>query len=151
MQSSSNITARWLCDNSVRPLWWSSGRQVWWREQWWYPIFWILTGKPTVVWLNGQAVEVENFPRKFLSSGETSAVCYWCSDETLDPEDWCFIDDWPKALCGRCCHWYAHSNGGPYEPRALTRQSKRIRKLFPGLPETVAESLACFLHAWHEP
>ena len=139
----SHSWARWLVNNS--------GRQVWWGGQWWYPVCWNVRGRIAGVWMNRQAVDNLHFPLLWLPSAETSAVCYWCSDETRDPEDWCFIDDWPKALCGRCCHWYAHSNGGPYEPRALTRQSERIGKFFPRLPEAVAKRLASFLHAWHEP
>ena len=127
------------------------GREVWWGGQCWYLVWWNVRGQLAEVWMNGKAVEVQNFPLLFPSPLEASAVCYWCSDESMEPEDWCFIDDWPKPLCDRCCHWYACSNGGPYEPRARTRSSKRIGKFFRGLPEAVTETLASFLHAWHEP
>ena len=93
----SHSTARWLVNNS--------GRQVWWGGQWWYPVWWNVRGQLAEVWMNGKAVEVENFPLLFLSPLEAAAVCYWCSDETF----------------------------------------------FPGLHEEVTETLASFLHAWHEP
>ena len=127
------------------------GREVWWGGQCWYPAWWNVRGQLAEVWMNGKAVEVQNFPRLFLSPLEASAVCYWCSDESMEAEDWCFIDDWPEPLCDRCCHWYAYRDGGPYEPCARTRSSKRIQKFFPRLHEEVTETLASFLHAWHEP
>ena len=147
MQRRSHSIARWLVDNS--------GPQVWWGGRWWYHVWWNVRGTLAEVWMNQQAVDNQDFRNLWLppdrTPEETSAVCYWCSDETLDPKDWCFIDDWPKALCDRCCHWYAYRDGGPYEPRALTRSSKRIQKFFPGLNQELTKTLASFLHAWHEP
>ena len=64
-----------------------------------------------------------------------------------------YIIDWiGRPLCDWCFDWHCDSDGGPYQPDAITRASDHItRVLFFPVPHALVRRVAEYLHAWHEP
>ena len=76
--------------------------------------------------------------------------CYWCGWWEYGD---IYIIDWiGEHLCDRCFYYHIETDGGPYQPDAITRAASYIEMLlrFP-VPHNVSRLMAEFLHEWKEP
>ena len=88
---------------------------------------------------------IESYLRRFIDRG-IWLQCYWCDYWVENPHN---IARSGCPLCDWCYDWYG-AGGGPYEPTALQRSEKWLKRFWRNLPEILCRIIASFLCDWVE-